>query len=136
MQKEEIGEVKIQLAKVAKGDHDAYRRIFDFYKDRVYTYSIKYLKSEELAEEMVQEIFLKIWLSREKLNDISNFGGYLRTISVNMNLDALRKIAGENRVVQLKTSGWDESDTSTEDQIMRRDSEAYIAMLLEKLPKQ
>ncbi len=136
MQNKEIGDIRSLLRMVAKGDHYAYRKIFDFYKNRVYGYSLKYLKSDEYAQEMVQEIFLKIWMNRRKLEEVDNFGGYLRRITVNMNLDALRKIASEQRLSQQNTTQWNESDTSTEEYIMRRDAETYISLLIEKLPKQ
>lgn len=136
MQNKEIGDVRSLLSMVAKGDHYAYHKIFDFYKNRVYSYSLKYLKSGEYAQEMVQEIFLKIWMNRHKLEEVDNFGGYLRRVTVNMNLDALRKIASEQRLSQQSSTQWNESDTSTEEYIMRRDTETYINLLIEKLPRQ
>lgn len=50
-----------------------------------------------MAEEMVQDIFLKIWMNREALTEVNNFQAYLFVVSKNQTLNVLRKLAKERR---------------------------------------
>lgn len=51
--------------------------------------------SDVLAEEIVQEVFLRVWVNRQKLNDVIHFKAYLKTIARNVAYDYLRDIAAE-----------------------------------------
>ncbi|RZK41728.1 MAG: hypothetical protein EOO90_10275 [Pedobacter sp.] len=91
MQKD-IAEEKIILTKISRGDSNAFAVLFNFYRNKVYGYAIAILKSEKSAEEIVQNVFIKIWLKREDLSSVDNFGAYLRTISRNETLNALNTL--------------------------------------------
>ena len=136
MQKKEIDNLEDKLLALASGNHHAFRQIFDFYRNRVYGYALRYLKSEELAEEIVQEIFLKLWLNRKKTNEISNFGGYLRRLSVNRVIDEIRSQNSKRNAVLKSIQDWSEQDSTTEKRIYDKDSASYINNLLLQLPKQ
>lgn len=136
MHYDEPGDDRFLLAAVSGGDQLAFRKLFDAYRNKVFTYGVRYLKSREQAEEIVQNVFLKIWLKRERLTEIKNFGGYLRTVTNNLTLDALKKRAQEYK---FKTEGlqqWADSDNATEEAIILKDTAEYISLALDKLPKQ
>lgn len=136
MQFKELAEEKVLLMKIAKDDEIAFGRLFDHYRNRVYTYAFRYLKSKELAEEIVQEVFIKIWRKRSELREVSNFGGYLRAVSVNRTLDALKKIKLDQVSNTLSLSGWTEADHESEANIILKDTQDYIHVAISKLPKQ
>ncbi len=71
------------LKRVAEGDESAFRQIFDGYWDTVYGVAMALTKSPDLAEEMAQDIFVRIWVKREKLAAVEKFEGYLFTIARN-----------------------------------------------------
>ena len=52
-------------------------------------------ESRPLTQEIVQDVFLKIWQTRDTLSEIQNFKGYLLVVSKNMAINALQKIARE-----------------------------------------
>ena len=52
------------LHQLKQGSEFAFTQIFDHYRSRIYTVALTYLKSSALAEEIVQDVFLKIWLKR------------------------------------------------------------------------
>jgi len=81
------------LEAVAEGDITAFKTLFDGYHHRVYQYGLRLLKNGADAEELVQEVFAKIWFNRASLADISNFGAYLRTVSRNQALTWLKRQA-------------------------------------------
>lgn len=70
-----------------------FNAIFDKYKSRIYAYVLAISKSEYVAEEITQEIFIKIWVARDQLDEIKNLDGYIFKIAKNLSLNYLRKIA-------------------------------------------
>lgn len=136
MRFKELAEEQLLLMKIAEGDEGAFGQLFDHYRNRVYTYAYRYLKSKELAEEIVQEVFIKIWRKRLELSEVINFGGYLRTVSVHKTLDALKKIKLDQQSSMLSLSDWTEADHDPEAQILLKDTQDYIDIAISKLPKQ
>lgn len=83
------------LAKIAEGDQHAFTILFNHYQRDVFVHSKRLTPSEDDALEVVQDIFIKIWMARERLKSIENFGGYLNRIVRNQIFDVLRQIAQE-----------------------------------------
>src|SRR5690606_30341242 len=88
------------LSQIAEGDQRAFTMLFDFYYQSLGTYIYKVTESREATEEIVQEVFIKIWERRSTLGSINNFKGYLFILSKNKTLDHLRK-AAETRTSHL-----------------------------------
>jgi len=70
-----------------KGSPFAFELLFERYSQKLYRFSLSYLKSETEAEEIVQDVFLKLWENRNKLRNETSFQSYLFTIAFN----AIRK---------------------------------------------
>ncbi len=86
---------QLLVSEIKNGNERAFRKLYDFYYQEIYGYSISLLKSKDLAEENVQEVFLKIWLHRENLNLEQSFKSYLFTIARNQAFNLLNKAANE-----------------------------------------
>jgi RNA polymerase sigma factor (sigma-70 family) len=78
------------------GDERAFRAIFDRYRDCLYGYCLKFTKSKEAAEEIVQDVFVKVWETRSNLNPDLSFKAYLYQITKNLAFNFLKKAAGES----------------------------------------
>ncbi len=65
----------------------SFKKLFDLYSLKLYSFARSYLKSEVEAEEIVQEVFLKLWEKRRQLDTGKSFHSYLFTIAFN----AIRK---------------------------------------------
>lgn len=124
------------LAKVAKGDHRAFRAIYDRYYNRIYGYGLQLLKSDILAEEMVQYAFLKIWVLGDGLEKINNLESFLVTISRNHALDMLRRRKLEVRARHENSKDWSESHNDTEEEIMLNDTRRILDEAIELLAPQ
>jgi RNA polymerase sigma-70 factor (family 1) len=83
------------LIQTAQGDQIAFTQLFDAYHHALGAFVFGILKSREVAEEVVLDVFLKIWTTREVLADVQNFKAYLFTISRNAAISALRKAIRE-----------------------------------------
>lgn len=136
MKVKDLHNEKDLLIKIAQGNQHAFRIIFDRYHNKVFGYSIKLLRSESAAEEVVQDVFLKIWVNRANISEIENFGGYLRTVARNHALNALKRIARETVAFALKNQDWTDADPGTENYIHYKDTQQILTRALDALPPQ
>ena len=79
------------LLRVASGDQKAYRQLFERYWNKVYAIGLRLSKSPELAKDLAQETFIRIWNNRDKLPAVNNFSAFLSTVSRHLAIDHLRK---------------------------------------------
>ncbi|MDE3214356.1 MAG: RNA polymerase sigma-70 factor [Bacteroidota bacterium] len=94
------GELEL-LEQLIKGDAESFRQIYEFYQGRVFLFAFRLTKSKSEAEEVVQEVFVKLWERREKIKIEKNFNAYLLTITKNLVIDNLKK-ASRDRNLQAK----------------------------------
>ncbi|WP_254562771.1 RNA polymerase sigma factor [Dyadobacter diqingensis] len=80
------------LQKVTQGDEAAFATLYNYYKVPALRFAISLLKDEEESENMVQDVFLKIWMKREHIKPDHNFNSYLFTCLRNMAFDHFKKI--------------------------------------------
>ncbi|HRQ51004.1 MAG TPA: sigma-70 family RNA polymerase sigma factor, partial [Agriterribacter sp.] len=83
------------LLRVAEGDEVAFRALYNHYRKKIYTLGLLLSKSDIQAQELVQDVFLKIWEKREQLREIAYFNAWLRTIARNTAINYLRARAME-----------------------------------------
>lgn len=69
---------------LSKGEIKAFNDLFQIYGNRIYHFAYGYLKSVPDAEELVQDVFLKIWEKRFELKNNLSFKAYIFTISFNI----------------------------------------------------
>src|ERR1700744_6644741 len=79
---------------------ESFKRLFDSYKNRLYGYVLAVAHSPYAAEEITQEIFIKLWLCRDILHEVDNLDGYIFTIARNRTLNYLRKAAYDTRLLK------------------------------------
>lgn len=124
------------LAEVAERDQQAFRVIYDHYGKKVYTYALQLLHSEAEAEEMVQEVFLKLWLMGDRVLEITSLEAYLRTTTKHRSLNVLRRLVLEGKIEKALGKEWREENTDIEDEILIRDVRNVLNRAVESLPKQ
>jgi RNA polymerase sigma factor (sigma-70 family) len=71
------------IAACIKGDRKAQRKLYDIYAARLMAVSVRYAKSTLEAEDILQESFIKIFRSLDKLRDYSNLGAWMKRILIN-----------------------------------------------------
>ncbi len=98
------------LLEVAAGNEQAFRVLFEKYHHLLGAHIFRIIRSHELAEEITQDIFLKLWMSRETLAEIRDIKAYLFTISRNAALNSLKSIARERNV--FAKTDWERLETS------------------------
>ena len=124
------------FSEMALGNEDAFDVFFYRYNTKAYYFILHIVKDEEIAEELVHDVFLKIWLNREGLQHIENPGNYLFVAAKHHSLNQLDKAATErrNRRPLDKQAIPDESDP--EEQLSYKESMALMARAVQELPEQ
>jgi RNA polymerase sigma-70 factor (family 1) len=116
------------LSRTAEGDQMAFTTLFDRYHHSLGAFVFGITKSKELAEELVLDIFLKIWMTREALTEVRNFEAYLFTLSRNASITALRKIIRE----RTQQARWETEQTSGPDEDVM-ENEKYLSLVDEAI---
>ena len=84
------------LLQTAAGNEQAFAQLFNTYHHLLGGFIFKLTESELLTQEIVQDVFLKIWLQRQSLTSVANFKAYLFTIARNHAFNCLKQVAREN----------------------------------------
>ena len=82
-----------------KGDVDDFDILYERYSGRLYFFCMKYLRSHEDSEDLVQSVFLKIWGNRKGLLKECSFKSYIFTITINDIRKTFRKRSYEKRFI-------------------------------------
>jgi len=127
---------KALLEQVAQGDESAFRIVFDHYRDAIYTFACKVIQHDALAEEIVQDVFVKIWMNRSGLPAVRHFPDFLFIIARNHTLNALRRLARERKLALHTDAGPELPGVSTEAIIVQRDYDRLLQQAIAQLPPQ
>lgn len=124
------------LASTAEGDEFAFTKLFDYHKDRIYTIAFRISHSTTIAEEIVQDVFLKIWLMRADLTGIQNFNAYLSVVTRNHVYKVLKRIARDYELTLLTGDDQLLADDNTEDLVMDKEYNSLLRKAIDRLPGQ
>lgn len=124
------------LLNIAQGNEAAFRTLFDQHWDNIYGVAFAFTKSPTLAEEIVQDIFLKIWLKRDQLPQVKNFNDYLFIIARNHIISLLRKKTTEQPFTEHLQNYFSEMGANPEEQFVCRETEHLVHRAIEQLPPQ
>jgi RNA polymerase sigma-70 factor (ECF subfamily) len=89
------------LRLIADGDEKAFKALFDIYRKRLFFYISDFIRSEPVAEELVMDVFMKIWEGRVLATQIINFDAFLFRVARNKSIDFLRSAAKDSRLKEL-----------------------------------
>jgi len=123
------------VQRVKEGDAFAFDELFGLYGQKLYGFALKYLRSEAEAEELVQEVFVRLWENRKSLKSDYSFKSYLYTIALNRIRKFFNKRALSLRyLAQLKEDAFD-LDNHTADSIDYASVLKRIEEIVETFPE-
>jgi len=88
------------LTRLKNGDILAFDQIYAMYSHKLFSFVFKILKNESEVDDIVQEVFVKIWESRHKLEDDKLLNSYIFTIAYNNSIDLIRKRISKNKYLE------------------------------------
>ncbi len=124
------------FAGLAKGDEQAFEAIYRHYTRRLFPYVQKLLKTPELSEELIQDIFVQIWMNRHVFAHVEYPASYLFSIANRQALKYLKKVASDARILKKIMDGSEPYSNETEEQIILRESVEAINLAVAQLPDQ
>jgi RNA polymerase sigma-70 factor (family 1) len=87
----EIYNGKELLLQIAAGDQAAFEQFYNIHWRKIHSMALAYLKSPEQAQDIVQEVFLKLWAKRERLANVENPDAFIFIMGRNEVVNALKK---------------------------------------------
>lgn len=88
------------IEKLHQGDKAAFAKLYQLYSEQLYRNLLKLVKSEEIAEEILQDIFVLVWEKRQEITIRQSFGSYLFAIGANKVMDRFRKIKRDRKLYE------------------------------------
>lgn len=127
----------VDLQEVAAGNEKAFKALFDQYRGRLFYYISRFIKSEQVAEELVLDVFMKIWTGRELISQINNFDAFLFRIAHNKSIDFLRSAARDPHLQELLYEVTDLAGTEQADaMLIAHEYEEKVRAAISLLPPQ
>jgi RNA polymerase sigma-70 factor (ECF subfamily) len=131
------------ISGLTKGSEDAFRKLVDGYKDRVYNTSLGLLRNSEDAEDISQDVFIEVFRSIEKFRGESSLSTWIYRITVTKSFDAIRRKKRKKRLAFVTSVFGAKEDSSNEPVEFRhpgvdaenRELSGILFAAIEKLPQ-
>ena len=98
--------IAIWVAGVSKGDATSFRLLYEHFHRDLYRFALHVVKSGALAEDVVHDVFVRIWEKRDQLDPARSFKSYLFTICRNRILNLLERAAYETQILDEISRGY------------------------------
>lgn len=127
----------VLMTRLATGDEVAFNMLFERYRDKLYHYLNKITKSPEISEEIVIDIFVKIWVGRELMSQVEKPEAFLHKVAYHKALDFLKTTSRHARLQQLYIDRIEHTtENDIEDLIMDAQSKELLHKAVLSLPPQ
>ncbi len=117
------------LAMLSHDSEFAFQVLFDQHKNHVYKVACLYTKSTDTAEEILQEVFMKVWTHRKNLGEIKSFEAWLYTVTKNAILNYNKRLAAEWKMYKSYT----QQNRTTENDTDHKICDAQFQKLLQEI---
>ena len=123
------------IRRLSEGDQSAFRAVFEYYFPRVWEFVRRIVKSDAIAEDVTQDVFVKIWERRELFGiEVHSFHNYIYVMSRNAAINAIRRTG---RVTPLAKDALNSvSPQSLEEDYYAREKELIIRLTVCRMPEQ
>jgi RNA polymerase sigma-70 factor (family 1) len=123
------------VEKLQKGDIEAFDLLYEKYSGKLYSFGLKYLKSSDEAQELVQTVYMKIWENHKTLRKESSFKSYLFTIAYNDICKLFRKRNYNRKFIEDTLYENSQSSSQSEESIDYQSVLTHVRAIIEKLPE-
>lgn len=135
-QQEEDIDQRDLLADLRNGSQSAFTELYEMYSFKMYVNILKMVKDEQMAEELVQELFVKIWQKREIIDVNVDFTSYLYRVGQNLVYDFFRKLQRDKKMYERFKDIVTEHYSHIEEALHLKQSEQALQQTLSKLSEQ
>lgn len=125
------------VLRLINSDEKAFCELYAVYRNRLIYFAMKFLKSQNFAEDMFQDTFTIVWQSRKFIDPNASFSSYLYTIMRNRILNTLRDLDHEQELKKRIFAQAVDASQHVEENAISKDIKEQIAKAMEKLtPRQ
>ncbi len=121
---------------IGQGTEAAFRALFYRYNTRVYYFILHIVKLESHAEELTQDVFLKLWTTKANLASVTHPSHYLFIMARNRALDRLDSLSAQQSLHTRLSQHLPRETNDTEEEVLFRESRERIAHMALRLPEQ
>lgn len=121
---------------VSKGDQKAFNEVFDLFEPRLFAFVCKLTRSKVAAEEIVQELFIKLWTTRKRLAEVKNPRAYIFSMAANFTFNYLKKVARESTLAEKVRQKSPTFSNVTEEVIHFLETQKLVMEAVEQMPAQ
>jgi RNA polymerase sigma-70 factor (ECF subfamily) len=124
------------LPRIAAGDTEAFRHLYDQYRHRLYGFLYQLTKSHSVSEDLLQDTFMRIWEERERLAGVKDIKAYIFTMVKHRALNSLKRISKEEMVIRQMAHRREMVDRGTESNVRYNELKRNIDRVVRELPPQ
>lgn len=121
---------------IKAGEKEAFRYLFTTYGSRIYAFGLSYLKNKSDAEELLQEVFLKLWEIRNDLDSAKSVKSLLFKICINLIYDQVRRKNVQQAYLNYSGINHVISSENTWDEVIYEDTNRNLQKLIASIPEQ
>lgn len=137
MRKEENLNERELLCEVSNGNVVAFSKLFKLHWVHLFNYLKKTTKSAEIAEDLVADVFLKIWTNRVSLMDVHHFDAFLMTIARNKAMDFFRTSAKNMKLQEVLSEKMEYNvEKSADHLLLDKETKAILEKAVQQLSSQ
>ena len=130
----QLSEDRLLVRQFKQGDQHAYKMLYQQYAPRLLAFSKKYLQSTEDAEEIVQEVFIRIWEKRDNVDENQSFSSYIFQAAKNRIFNGFRKMVNAQAYLDFVLYSNPTSINHTEQEVEYREVEAKAKEAVAGMP--
>jgi RNA polymerase sigma-70 factor (ECF subfamily) len=124
------------IKRLIRDDKKALDEIYNFFYPKLYAFAKSFLKVEDDINDILQDVFIKLWLNRKKIKNTETFNSYLFTIAKNAIVSYFREKSKnqkfELRIMEMATAGGTEYNNELEYKDLKENLDIIIDQLPEK----
>lgn len=124
------------LLRLRDGEEYAFERLYRLYSKRIFVNILKLVNDEDQAQEILQDVFVKIWNHRKNIDPERSFSSYLFSIAKNLVRDFFRKAAHDRKLQAMLIANGTELYDHIESALYHKESTAILQVAIEALPLQ
>ncbi|WP_426672004.1 RNA polymerase sigma factor [Mucilaginibacter sp. McL0603] len=128
--------LKLLIQQLQTGSEKAFTALYDKYSTQLYRNILRLVKDDDIAQELLQDLFLKIWESRQYIKIEGSFKSFLYKVAENLVYAHFRKIAKDNRLIAKLIISYDDFETNVEETIISRENHDLLKKAIENLSPQ
>ncbi len=124
------------VEQLKSGSKEAFRSLFDAFGPKIHAFALSYLKNKPDAEELLQEVFLKLWEIRATLDSSKNIKSFLFKICINLIYDSIRRKNIEQAYLDYSGKNLTSSGDNTWHEVIYNDMLNNLQQLVNSMPEQ